>query len=353
MPDTVASPGESGVSMAPFDHPKADIILRSSDGVDFRMFKLLLSLSSPFFDSMFELPQPCEDVLPLLDVTEPSTTLRPLLSLCFPLAANITPITFKTLEELQPVLEASVKYDMSAITTHLLTHLISPTFLQTQPLAVYAIACRYKLTPQARLAAKATLRQPPPGSPLCPFTNHLDNIPATSLFRLLEYRHRCTEIASSVPFGTKWMPLTYVWFNCSHCPPGKRLRSWAWEGDDDFECRYPRQWWEEFMEVASGELGKRPCGETVTGPPPSSSSSDGEAEGVDGSVGNGFTYLGARGSEVGNGSGMPVWVKRFVARAMECPTCRTNVQDDMRRFLKLFERQVDRAVGIVELKVDF
>ena len=41
---------------APFDDAEADVILRSSDGVDFRVHKLLLSLVSTFFRDMFSLP---------------------------------------------------------------------------------------------------------------------------------------------------------------------------------------------------------------------------------------------------------------------------------------------------------
>ncbi|KZP24507.1 hypothetical protein FIBSPDRAFT_713764, partial [Athelia psychrophila] len=47
---------------APFDHPDGDIILRASDSVDFRVFKLFLSFASPFFRQLFSLPQ-----LPVLD----------------------------------------------------------------------------------------------------------------------------------------------------------------------------------------------------------------------------------------------------------------------------------------------
>jgi BTB/POZ domain len=42
---------------APFNNLKADVILRSADNVDFRVFKSILSLSSPIFDDMFALPQ--------------------------------------------------------------------------------------------------------------------------------------------------------------------------------------------------------------------------------------------------------------------------------------------------------
>lgn len=42
----------------PFFAPDADVLLRSSDSVDFRSHQLLLKLSSPVFDTMFTLPGP-------------------------------------------------------------------------------------------------------------------------------------------------------------------------------------------------------------------------------------------------------------------------------------------------------
>ncbi|KAI0255963.1 hypothetical protein BJV78DRAFT_1113987, partial [Lactifluus subvellereus] len=42
----------------PFDDADADIILRSSDQVNFHVYKVILSVASPFFKDMFSLPQP-------------------------------------------------------------------------------------------------------------------------------------------------------------------------------------------------------------------------------------------------------------------------------------------------------
>lgn len=43
---------------ASFDSYRVDVVLRSSDNVDFRYYKDLLLLASTFFDGMFSLPQP-------------------------------------------------------------------------------------------------------------------------------------------------------------------------------------------------------------------------------------------------------------------------------------------------------
>ena len=43
---------------APFDFNKADIIRRSSGDMYFCVYRCLLAFGPPFFDSMFDLPQP-------------------------------------------------------------------------------------------------------------------------------------------------------------------------------------------------------------------------------------------------------------------------------------------------------
>lgn len=49
---------ESAIEANPlFNDPKVEVILRSSDNVDFRTFKVLLSLASPAFEDMSNLPQ--------------------------------------------------------------------------------------------------------------------------------------------------------------------------------------------------------------------------------------------------------------------------------------------------------
>ncbi|EEB95165.1 hypothetical protein MPER_05910, partial [Moniliophthora perniciosa FA553] len=67
-----------------FNDPKADVILRTSDGVDFMMYKTLLSLSSSFFDGMFSLPQPesvntNQNGLPIVPIPESSAATEKLL----------------------------------------------------------------------------------------------------------------------------------------------------------------------------------------------------------------------------------------------------------------------------------
>ena len=71
------------------DIPDADIILRSSDQVNFRVHKSLLALSSSFFKAMLSLPQPPDrevvDGLPVVSLSEDAGLLNSLVSLLYPI----------------------------------------------------------------------------------------------------------------------------------------------------------------------------------------------------------------------------------------------------------------------------
>ena len=91
MADPSLSTGQSRGSVAkkPFDIRTADIIIRTSDNVDFYVYKAILAIASPFFDDMFSLAQtaatPTDNVTqdPVV-VSEDSDTMDCLLRLCYP-----------------------------------------------------------------------------------------------------------------------------------------------------------------------------------------------------------------------------------------------------------------------------
>ena len=113
---------DSTYAAAPFDHAKADIILRSSDNIDFRVFKFFLSLASPFFETLFDIPQPAEDDgdqgvkdgLAVVPVTEDSKTLDSLLRFCYPCTLTDDP-KLEVLQDAMEVLEAARKYSLDVI----------------------------------------------------------------------------------------------------------------------------------------------------------------------------------------------------------------------------------------------
>ncbi|KAL7280732.1 hypothetical protein ACG7TL_005674 [Trametes sanguinea] len=181
----------------PFTHPSADIIFCSSDGVLFKVHKLVLSLASEFFADMFALPQPAApsstglstepiesgkvptelEGLPVVHVSEPGTVLEDLFRLVYPFA---DPSLVK-FDRVRSVFEAALKYQMHeaiAITTRRLLDLAP-----TEPLRVYAIACLHSLTDVVTAAARAVFDQ----QLMDKYVDELEEIPVSAYRRLLSY----------------------------------------------------------------------------------------------------------------------------------------------------------------------
>jgi hypothetical protein len=72
----------------PFNMPDANIIIRSSDLVNFRVHKFILAMVSPFFTDLLSLPQPSNsesvDGLPVVQLSEDSELLNSLVSILYP-----------------------------------------------------------------------------------------------------------------------------------------------------------------------------------------------------------------------------------------------------------------------------
>lgn len=207
--------------------PSGGVVLRSSDKVEFKVYKNILALASPFFKVMFSLPeQPTDeaeilpvspsipstpsgaqdtiDGLPVIDLTETSETLNTLLRMIYPtssiklqgLASNghVTDAS-KLIEHIEPVLEAVLKYDMTVVVQYLCTKLLDAadhvrvdgTVVDgTLAVRMYTLACRFRLVDEARLASFVALR----GHVRGVFFDGLRAMNAAQYFRLLEYHEK-------------------------------------------------------------------------------------------------------------------------------------------------------------------
>jgi hypothetical protein len=142
--------------MAPydFDAPDADTILRSSDGEELRVHRLILSLSSPVFQGMFSLPRHTESSpeLPIIDVPESSDILQPFLQHLYPRSPpRITDIS------MWAALYAIADKYGAEVVTDLLRDMLVPRFLETSPLRVYALASCWGFEEEAKIASRRTL----------------------------------------------------------------------------------------------------------------------------------------------------------------------------------------------------
>lgn len=276
---TTGTESNSCIAAAPFDKRSTDAILRTIDNVEFHVRKAILEESSTVFADMFSMPQsqqravdgtyrPSDPLsggiqkdhghgpdVPVIRLTEPSSTIDPLLRFCYPVADP----HLSTLEELKPLLAATRKYQMDYALECLKPRLLH--FAQSSPLPVYAIALRYELKDVVLGAAKLFLRLHAP----YPYTEELEEITGGAYHRLLKYRDSCSAAATGVIDGK------LEWFDDPDCP-------WFTRGGS---CRCPygtvhkrpkgslrgcSAWFLSMLTTISSLLAKRPCREAIEEP---------------------------------------------------------------------------------------
>ena len=142
--------------MAPytFDAPDSDAVLRSSDGKELRVHRLILSLASPVFQGMFSLPQSTipSSQIPIVDVPESSDILEPFLQYLYPRS----PPTIPDISMWSALYAIADKYDAEVVMDPLRDMLVL-RFLETSPLRVYALASRWGFEEEAKIASTRTL----------------------------------------------------------------------------------------------------------------------------------------------------------------------------------------------------
>ena len=313
---------DSPYAPAPFDHAKADIILRSSDSIDFRVFKLFLSLASPFFETLFTIPQPAEengdqevrDGLAVIPITEDSKTLDILLRFCYPSTLVDDP-NLEVLKDAMDVLEAARKYSLDAIEKKARQAIANPKILEAEPLRCFAIAHQGRLREETLLAARYTLTQP-----LIPsWFQEMELITATELLTLLTYHHRCGNAVYALRLDLSWIRSHYgssgaCFWLCNRTNYGSSNNSGCGQCTKSETGRYgvfefsPLQWWENFMEETFTALRDKPCKETVKV----------SAEKTEQTV-----------------------------KARGCQTCSPKITGGMRDFVDLFTRKIEETVSQV------
>ncbi|KAF7370484.1 BTB domain-containing protein [Mycena sanguinolenta] len=262
----------------PFDDPNADIIIRSSENVDFRTHKLLLSLASSFFKEMFDIPQPVatdaenqqetmtRDGTPIIFLYDDRNQVCGkdvvdfILSCCHPARLQSSKPAVPT-ELLVPIVDVATRYRIDWAAN---TALANPHFLKTSPLLVFVHACHQGRAAEAALAAKETLRL------------RLDEFPSDPALKLIsgyqyhllsEFHRRCARAAAAIALAenlTTWITApTLSQFPASHhpCSPYGNSHINTWNSKLGFqnwthffeEVLDPssQQWWIQYMEITA------------------------------------------------------------------------------------------------------
>ncbi|EGN96995.1 hypothetical protein SERLA73DRAFT_185259 [Serpula lacrymans var. lacrymans S7.3] len=284
---------------APFDRPDADMILRTCDNVDFRYYKFLLSLASPFFMNMFALPQPTELAsdqtkygLPIIPVSESSRVMEKLLMFCSPVYDTDVP-ALDNLDIVMAVLDAADKYDMKRVGKFVVKMIISPHFLEPEPMRVFAITCRYRSEVETRVAARYMLRyaisEPS-------YVAELDCISGGDYHRLVKYHAKCGQAVPQLI--NLWSKYPLPQLDCKAC----RKKGIS---------RLPLK---EYQDSVIEALRARPCAETLLNQD---------------------------------------WIDAMVKKAGSCTNCRDRAYRNMADFVKEFAEPVDNIISQIELEVKF
>ncbi|TFK29017.1 hypothetical protein FA15DRAFT_457040 [Coprinopsis marcescibilis] len=230
-----------------FDFPDGDVVLVATGSesrespTQFRVHRCILSLGSPFFRDMFSLPQNPATVekVPHIPVTEPGSVLDTLLRFIYP--TPNPPVT--SLEELRDVLGAAIKYEFEGVTATLRELLLSPHFLRSSPVSVYAIACRYDMDDIAKVASGYTLGVDLMAGPL---SEDLKWITAYHYHQLLVLHKRRADAAISFLAEAPQDNL-----KCMQC------------NGSTFHAAVPPKWWVAFETSAREELSARPTTDRI------------------------------------------------------------------------------------------
>ncbi|KAK1234891.1 hypothetical protein PQX77_001899 [Marasmius sp. AFHP31] len=293
---------------APFNHPDADIIVRSTtSNVDFPVIKAFLSFASPVWHGILSIPvskSSCPNEvkgdLHVIPFQEDADTLRILLWLCYPpLPAPPTP-KVPSFEAAARVFEAARKYCVEGVERVIMEQLVQ-TFLKTEPLRLFAFSWRFGMQDEMKMAARNTLRD----SLLeREYVEELEWISAGAYHRLQQYHIECGKLASVRAVNMNWLSKdTFVWFECSECSK-KEGATWVVTLAENRNKWVYCRWWRRFVTELSEALKKSPSRATVE-------------------------------------RNLELLDDTLSQASMNCHVCRTRASKDLREFLELLADQVD------------
>ena len=249
----------------PFDDTDADIILRSSDQVDFLVYKTILSKASPVFKTMFSLPQPTntaktlQESRPIIDLAENSKVLAALLSSIYPHSLPLKePFS---LDDVIIVLDTARKYDMATASRRLLDWSGSKV-LQDNPLEAFCAAYARELGETAQIAARASLKL---RLNLDYLGEKLQYTNGPALHKLWKYHRACSDAAIKRISSRDFTWITPAQATCSWATPTKcRCDKQTFMLGPTRTVCWANSSWSGYIDRALVALQGHPCIEAVT-----------------------------------------------------------------------------------------
>ncbi|KAI1795626.1 hypothetical protein LXA43DRAFT_1090787 [Ganoderma leucocontextum] len=321
----------------PFDDEDAGITFRSSDDVDFRLYRVILAKASPVFRTMLELPQPSSStpsapdephiskrgypsrrdgwlsrlsttvaydskaqvlLMHVVKLTEDAKTLENLLRLCYPVEhPNVTSV-----DDVHNILEAAQKYEIASITANL--RWIITRILPKEPLRIYAIAYMLQMEDVAKEAANLLLDNAQFHIPSYP-PREFSVLPCLAIYAVHTYRQKCVEAAlRTLEVRRDWNSQSWIWLSCSYGHTSTTMR--VGMGNSNVTVR---KWFEVYLDALKAALRERPSGRTVRPFPTSAGASE------------------------------------ALSQAASCSNCASKAYADLTRFSELLADKVEDAIA--------
>lgn len=194
-------PSSDPANVASADNPPfyldptiGDLVIRSSDDIDFYVHKDIVIRASPTLSTMLASPQAAPAATcgkPLLQVQEDSAVWMRLVPLLYVPRPSKPALDASQLGLIRAILDAAQKYSISSITECMRRILGSPAVVAARPVNVYAVACAYEFEDVARIAAQYSLRKPVGVD----YVEELDLTSTRTWHKLSAYRHQCVVAA--------------------------------------------------------------------------------------------------------------------------------------------------------------
>ncbi|KZP18262.1 hypothetical protein FIBSPDRAFT_1046297 [Athelia psychrophila] len=305
---------------------KADVIVRSSDNIDFYVSRYFLAYASPVFEGLFSIPSPpspaaaedsdeTKDGLPILKLAEDSLILERILLLCYPTnlvnlrdvfvgGTENEDVFVGDMEDAAALLLALDKYDMAASGQRLRRLLLEAPFFRADPLRAFAVGCRLRHTELTKLAARylsdAIVDRAPPDNP--------DYATFTAL-QLVKGRNYRIDCALAVRTAVREMETKgdTLWVFAS----GDKHRDGCMHGSSTWFM-----WWVVYFLHVKEALEKNPCGPTAMD------------------------------------SSYRVAVMKGITKT-GCATCAAMVVRDLPRFSAAFSERIEEEIAKVELDMEW
>ncbi|KAI0365022.1 hypothetical protein BV20DRAFT_1056765 [Pilatotrama ljubarskyi] len=319
----------SSTTASPYRDPSVgDLIIRTSDGVDFHVHRRRVADASSVFSDMFTHPQPAADEAkagskPVVEVSERSGVWSKLLPIIY-----VAEEPYLTLEDVRDLLEAGRKYKMPGTRSRMKTHLLRPEFLEAQPYPVYALAVTAGLEDVARVAARRTLRVASPGTAAQGFILPTDAA-GRAMYKLMEYRAAaCLRAVDAVKINSQSItqPLEYG-----------SLPRWMFFDDP-------------------GVLGRmQPCDSSLCSPPVQSKSETYHYRPQPWKIRAAWLHYmrSLEKSVEHNPSGAPargiILLEPVIKSALNCPLCSKEIFAEADRVSREFEAAIEKAISAVNL----